>query len=71
MVDKHPPISPPKCAFQSIPGMRKGIARFNVINPAPSFRFAPNRLPITSRQPKSPKIIPDEPTAMLVSGLKR
>ena len=71
MVASAPPISPPKWAFQSIPGITKGIARFNAINPKPSFKLAPIRLPITSSAPKRPKIMPDEPTAIEVSGLKR
>jgi enhancing lycopene biosynthesis protein 2 len=70
-VAREPPISPPRWAFQSIPGIKKGIAMFRAIKPAPSLRFAPIRLPIISKQPKRPKIIPDEPTATAFSGLKR
>jgi len=70
-VAKTPPTKPPRWAFQSIPGITKGITRFKAINPRPSFKLAPIRLPITSSAPKRPKIMPEEPTAIEVSGLKR
>ena len=70
-VARPPPISPPRWAFQSIPGIKKGIARFRAISPALSLRFAPIRFPIINKQPKRPKIIPEEPTAIEFNGLKR
>ncbi len=54
-----------------MPGIKKGIARLSAIKPAPSLRFAPIRFPIISKQPKRPKIIPDEPTATKFNGLNK
>ena len=64
-------MNPPRWAFQSIPGIKKGIARLSAIKPAPSLRFAPIRFPIISKQPKRPKIMPDEPTATEFNGLNK
>ena len=67
---RQPPTSPPRWAFQSMPGIRNGIARFTAIKVAVSFKFAPILLPVTANAPKSPKIIPEAPTAYGLSGLK-
>ena len=66
-----PPISPPRWAFQSMPGIRKGIARFIAIKVAASLKFAPIRLPVIARAPKRPKIMPDAPTAKVCGGLNK
>jgi hypothetical protein len=50
-VTKQPPTSPPRWAFQSIPGIRKGIARFIVISVTASLKFAPIRLPVIANAP--------------------
>ena len=68
---RPPPISPPRWAFQSIPGIRKGIARLIAINVAASLKFAPIRLPVIARAPKRPKIMPDAPTAKVCGGLNK
>lgn len=68
---RDPPISPPRWAFQSIPGIRKGIARFIAIKVAASLKFAPIRLPVIARAPKRPKIMPDAPTAKVCGGLNK
>ena len=68
---RPPPISPPRWAFQSIPGIRKGIARLIAINVAASLKFAPIRLPVIANAPKRPKIMPDAPTAKVCGGLNK
>ena len=45
--------------------------RFTAIKVAASFRFAPILLPVTANAPKRPKIIPEAPTANVLSGLNR
>ena len=71
LATRPPPISPPRWAFQSIPGIRKGIARLIAIKVAASLKFAPIRLPVIARAPKRPKIMPDAPTAKVCGGLKK
>jgi len=68
---RDPPASPPRWAFQSIPGIRKGIARFIAISVAASLKFAPIRLPVIANAPNRPKIMPDAPTAKVCGGLNR
>ena len=68
---RDPPTSPPRWAFQSIPGIRKGIARFIAISVAASLKFAPIRLPVIANAPKRPKIMPDAPTAKVCGGLNK
>jgi hypothetical protein len=70
-VVRAPPINPPRWAFQSIPGIKKGIARLIASKPALSLRFAPICLPKINREPKRPKIIPEEPTATAFIGLNK
>jgi len=70
-VASPPPINPPVWAFQSIPGIRKGIARFIAINVAASLKFAPIRLPVIANAPNRPKIMPEAPTAKVCGGLNK
>src|SRR5262245_22899946 len=64
-----PVMSPPTCAFQSIPVTTNPITRFSTMRMAIDLASKRSRFAITSVAPRRPKIAPDAPTDCWVGGL--